>query len=185
MQAREDDAVALTKIKVKDILAAAMNQEKATRMKLSYKRSLGISWAAIEIENSAKMSSSLRNQELMEKYLAKMKLSSFLHSYENKMHSFDFINKLIGKYKDKESLLDHPLLRVKVRSVSQVWKVLTRTDKNMKLYSKYYLGLVKSFDSAFKDFANIIDLDVRRTKLASENPVIYKKMTNILFSYAK
>ena len=55
----------------------------------------------------------------------------------------------------------------------------------MKIYPKYYSTLVKSFDLAFKDFSEIIELDVRRTKAATENPAIYKKLSNILLAYSK
>lgn len=53
------------------------------------------------------------------------------------------------------------------------------------LEGKYYSSLLKSFNSPFREFLQIIDLDVRRTRIAIENPVIYRSMTNILLSYAK
>lgn len=55
----------------------------------------------------------------------------------------------------------------------------------MKLYPKYYHGLLRSYDAAFKDFSATIDLDVRRTKAAVESPAVYKRLTNILFAHAK
>ena len=67
----------------------------------------------------------------------------------------------------------------------EIWKVLARADRNAKLYPKYYATMVKSFEHAFKDFTVIIDLDVRRTKAALEDPVFYKKLSNILLAYAK
>ena len=45
--------------------------------------------------------------------------------------------------------------------------------------------MVKSFEQAFKDFTVIIDLDVKRTKAALDDPIFYKKLTNILLAYAK
>ena len=63
--------------------------------------------------------------------------------------------------------------------------MLSRADKNAKLYPKYYSTMVKSFEQAFKDFTVIIDLDVKRTKAALDDPIFYKKLTNILLAYAK
>jgi hypothetical protein len=53
------------------------------------------------------------------------------------------------------------------------------------MYPKYYSSLQKFFEPSFKEFGGIIDLDVRRTKAAIEDPLIYKKLTNILLAYAK
>jgi hypothetical protein len=62
---------------------------------------------------------------------------------------------------------------------------LTRTDKQMMLHPKYYQTLVKSFEGAFKEFNQIIELDAKRTKAAIESPKIYSMLTNILLCYAK
>jgi hypothetical protein len=47
------------------------------------------------------------------------------------------------------------------------------------------MTLTKSFEPAFKDFAHVVELDVKRTRAAVDNPVIFKKLTNILLTYAK
>ena len=114
MQAKEEDVITFTKLKTKDIIVAAMNEGKSKKMKMSYKRSLGITWGMITKEKSSKVQQSIKNEEMMQKYLDKMKLSSFLNTYENKMYSLGFINKLIKKYKERESLVDYPQMRVKV-----------------------------------------------------------------------
>lgn len=185
MQAKEEEGMVFSKLKTKDIILAALNEGKAKKMKVNYKRSIGISWNMITKERHAKQQAVNRNEEMMQRYLEKMKLSSFLNTYENKMYSLGFINKLIKKYKEKESLVDYPHLRVKVVFGHQVWKVLTRADKNLKLYPKYYTTLTKSFDPAFKDFAHIVDLDVKRTKIAADSQAVFRKLTNILLAYAK
>lgn len=113
-QTKDEDVMTFSKLKTKDFVVAAMNEGKAKKMKMSYKRSLGITLNMITIEKNSKQQKSARNQEMMQRYLEKMKLSSFLNTYENKMYSLGFINKLIKKYKEKESLADYPHLRVKV-----------------------------------------------------------------------
>lgn len=55
----------------------------------------------------------------------------------------------------------------------------------MMLHPKYYQTLVKSFEGAFKEFNQIIELDAKRTKAAIESPKIYSMLTNILLCYAK
>jgi hypothetical protein len=55
----------------------------------------------------------------------------------------------------------------------------------MKAYPKYYQSLTRAFDLPFRDYAAIVDLDVRRTKAAIEDPTIYKKLSNILIAYSK
>lgn len=182
----EDDSMPLSKIKTRDILLAAMNKNQAAKMKMKYKRSLGIPFSILNKEKIKKQQYKTQNEEMMLKYINKMKLSSFLQTYENKAYSLSFFNRLIMKYKKSESIMDHPHLRVMVAlHFTKIWKALTRTDKNLKLYPKYYSSLLKSFDAAFKDFANIVDLDVRRTKAACDNPLIYKKLTNILLTFSK
>lgn len=181
----EEDSMPLSKIKTRDILLAAMNKNQAEKMKLKYKRSLGIPLSILNKEKHSKQLRKNQNEEMMQKYISKMKLSSFLQTYETKAYSLNFFNKLIMKYKKTESIMDYPHLRVIVGNSNQIWKALTRTDKNLKLFPKYYMSLLKSFDSAFKDFANVVDLDVRRTKAACESPSIYKKLTNVLLAFSK
>jgi predicted ATP-binding protein involved in virulence len=55
----------------------------------------------------------------------------------------------------------------------------------MLLHPKYYQTLVKSFDGAFKEFQQIIELDARRTKAAIESPKVHSILINVLLSYAK
>lgn len=49
----------------------------------------------------------------------------------------------------------------------------------------YYSLLKEAYSDAFSEFAGIIELDVKRTMAAIENPDIRRKLTNILNCYAK
>lgn len=67
----------------------------------------------------------------------------------------------------------------------QMWKLMTKTVRNMETYPKYYQSLVRRFDNSFREYTHIIDLDVKRTKAAIEDPTIYRSLTNILMAYCK
>lgn len=55
----------------------------------------------------------------------------------------------------------------------------------METYPKYYQSLVRRFDGSFREHSLIIDLDVKRTKAAIEDPTIYRSLTNVLMAYCK
>lgn len=111
---KEEDTLPFTKVKIRDILAAALVRSKADKLKKRYKRSLGISWSAITKDNANKAQMKSKNEEMMQKYLSSMTLNSFLTTYENKQYSLAFINKLISKYRKVESLVEQPNLRIRV-----------------------------------------------------------------------
>ena len=172
-----------SKVKSRDLIVAAMNKLKAKKMKISYLRSLGLSIDQLKKSHEQHTKEKLRLEEMVSKQIEKKRFVEFLEQYD-KQHTFECLEEVVARYRSRDNP-HYSSLRVKVIPTEQAWRVLTRADKNTRTYAKYYQSLTRSFDSAFKDIANIVELDVRRTKAAIDDPAIYKKLTNILVAYSK
>lgn len=66
-----------------------------------------------------------------------------------------------------------------------MWKVIAGTQVKQRIDPEYYTSLTRLSDDSFKDFAHIIELDVKRTYDALASEVIAKSMNRILLNYAK
>jgi hypothetical protein len=110
----EEECLPFSKLKTRDIMIAALNKSKSTKMKGRYKRSLGFTWKAYTKEKSKKAQRKAKNEDMMRKYLSKMNLDSFLTTYEKKDYAFSFINKLLARFKKCEDLRQNPILKCKV-----------------------------------------------------------------------
>ena len=174
----DEDIIAFSKVKIKDIIAAALVSSKAQKMAFNYQRSLGVHPRQLKNAQAEVSRKAAQDEEVISGILKKFTLDKFLEYYEAKSCEIDVISEIVKKYRLKETVLNEGQRK-------RIWKVLTRADKRAKVYYKMYSGLTKSLTDSTKDFAQIIDLDVKRTKVAIEDPAIYKKLTNVLLSYAK
>ena len=66
-----------------------------------------------------------------------------------------------------------------------MWKVLAGISAKQRADPEYYFSLSRLQDDSFKDFAHIIDLDVKRTIDALTSEECAHQMNRILLNYAK
>ena len=66
-----------------------------------------------------------------------------------------------------------------------MWKILAGISTKQRADPEYYLSLSRLYDESFSDFANIINLDVKRTFDAMKCEESSRKMNRILLNYAK
>lgn len=165
-------------LKKSDFVAAAMNPTKSRKMEWLYKRKMGATLGQLQEQSDANAASDIKDEEAMQKFLDTKSMEKFLDLYEQKIQPMRFVNKLLLKY-----LRNEPVLSSGMRS--KYWRITTKADKNSVLNRGYYQSLVDSLEDPFNNFAQVIDLDVRRTPAAIKNKSIYQQLTNILLAYAK
>lgn len=66
-----------------------------------------------------------------------------------------------------------------------MWKVLAGVSAKQRSDPEYYISLTRLYDDSFKEFARIIDLDVRRTVDSLTSEDFANKLNRILLNYAK
>lgn len=173
-----NDAIDLEKLKISEFVGATMNPARSKKMETVYKRKMGAAPNQLqELANTA-LEQEVKDEEAMQKYLDTKSLEKFLDSFEQKTHGMRFLNKLLMKYLRQEPVLG-PSLRVKF------WRIITKSDKQAANNPGYYQSLVDSLEEPFKNFAQVIDLDVKRTLAAQKSKSVYQQLTNILLAYAK
>ena len=62
---QDEDIVAFSKVKTKEIVQAALNRQKASKMKNNYRRSLGIPPSHLRKYSSYKFSRKVKDEELI------------------------------------------------------------------------------------------------------------------------
>lgn len=172
------DKVDLQNLKISDFVGAAMNPTRSRKMEWLYKRKVGATLGQLQEQADAIAAADLKDEEAMQKFLDTKSMEKFLDLYEQKIQPMRFVNKLLLKY-----LRNEPVLNVGMRS--KYWRITTKADKNAVLNRGYYESLVNSLEDPFNNFAQVIDLDVRRTPAAIKNKSIYQQLTNVLLAYAK
>lgn len=172
------DKVDFQNLKISDFVGAAMNPTRSRKMEWVYKRKVGATLGQLQEQADAIAAADLKDEEAMQKFLDTKSMEKFLDLYEQKIQPMRFVNKLLLKY-----LRNEPVLNVGMRS--KYWRITTKADKNAVLNRGYYESLVNSLEDPFNNFAQVIDLDVRRTPAAIKNKSIYQQLTNILLAYAK
>lgn len=141
----KDNIIAFSKVKVKDFVNAALDKQKAKKMKINYKRSVGITPVHLTKEATTKTQRKARREEIISQYLSQMTFASFLNKFEGKNHGLICLNKLLKKYRRKEGISD-PLLRNKV---SQVQAVL-ESDNSGRNQHKSLLQILLLFAEVFR-----------------------------------
>jgi hypothetical protein len=112
----EEDSIAFSKVKTKDIVAAALHKVKAKKMKNSYKRSIGVTFSQLSKENQAKVQREAKDEELINAYVKRMSAKSFIENFESKSYSIKCLDRLIDRYRKTDSYKENEL-RQKVADV--------------------------------------------------------------------
>ncbi len=105
----EEDSIAFSKVKTKDIVAAALHRVKAKKMKNSYKRSIGVTFSQLNKENQAKQQRETKDEELINAFVKRMTAKSFIENFESKSYSIKCLDRLIDRYRKTESYKDNEL----------------------------------------------------------------------------
>jgi hypothetical protein len=179
----EEDLIAFSKVTTLSLVSASLSKSNAERMKNRYRRSIGVTISQLKESYTEEFKAREKDEETVSKYLGKMDLGKFLESYQKQLYTMSFLPLLTKRFMMKTELTDD--LRLQVGAGEQLWRILTKTDKNMQHNQGYYRLLKEAYADAFSEFAGVIELDVRRTMAAIESEDIRKKLSNILNSYAK
>ena len=174
----DDDFTELSGISVLQVIQASLNRSRAKTMHNRYMVCKGATPSQIRWLILVENQKDLKDEEIIQKYMQDMTADLFLGMFEGKLYGMQCLSKLMMRY-----LRSQPVL--KDGSRMKLWRTMTRTDKNMNMMPGYYASLIDAFPGSFMEFADIIDLDVRRTQAAYDDPVLRKKLTNILMAYAK
>ena len=165
-------------ISVDDMIQASLDNCSSDALKNMLLLSKGATAAqlrwSILIENQKK----LKDDEMMQRYTEGMSFERFLSNFESKIYGMLCLSKLMLRYLRAQPIINDPIR-------AKLWLIMTKTDKSMKLAPNYYNSLKSAFKTSFKEFSEIIDLDVRRTPAAVDDPDHHNKLTNILTAYAK
>jgi hypothetical protein len=105
----EEDLIAFSKVKSKEMIIAALNKLKSKKMKTRYLRSLGMSLEQLKKGHEIHLKEKTRDEEAIAKVLDKMRFGSFLDNWEAKNQNLNCLETLMARFRSKETNYDNAL----------------------------------------------------------------------------
>jgi hypothetical protein len=158
---------------LREIADTALDPEKSSRLRAAAYHLMGL-YPELEEQRIE-----TKNED------AKVRHICQVHDLESYLDDLEYRPACVSKLNTKVLQRFWIVTKIDAPMRLRLWKVLAATEAKIRQAPQYYSSLVRLYDPGLAEFEDIIQLDVKRTAELLGSEDFAKKLTRVLFAYAK